>query len=155
MAQAAEQYRAARPFGGNYGLGSYTICYKDGTASRKQSIVYPGFSQKAPPYNSTHSEQLVYNWLQDELAALSINQSQVIAIYAVIFSQVIVCPPCQGNMTMWQRTLRGKAKTERVYLSIWQLIPGNGGFNPTLYKAGTGTPVTINMIQEVEIKFVS
>ncbi len=29
LAQTAEQYRRANPFGGNYGLGSYTICYTD------------------------------------------------------------------------------------------------------------------------------
>jgi len=31
LAQVAEQYRTVNKFGGNYGLGSYTICYKDGT----------------------------------------------------------------------------------------------------------------------------
>ena len=29
LAQAAEQYRSANPYKGNYGLGSYTICYAE------------------------------------------------------------------------------------------------------------------------------
>jgi hypothetical protein len=30
LAQAAEQQRRIKPFGGNYSLASYTICYKNG-----------------------------------------------------------------------------------------------------------------------------
>ena len=35
LAQSAEQYRRTHPFGGNYGLGSYVICYTDGTQQRE------------------------------------------------------------------------------------------------------------------------
>ena len=158
LAQTAEQYRAAKPLPVNYGLGSYTICYKDGSFTRRQSIVFPGRKNNGQfpgkPENVTHSEQSALGWLRSQLRTLSIDRSQVAAIYTVIFSQVIVCGPCQKDMTQWQRILRQEAKTERVYLSVWQLTYGKGGFDPATYPAGTGTPVTIDMIQEVKIAFV-
>lgn len=93
LAQAAEQYRAARqpPWKGNYGLGSYTICYKDGTANRVQSSVFPGNDNDGQfpgePENFTHSEQSAIGWLRNQLSTLSIDRSKVTAIYTVIFSQ--------------------------------------------------------------------
>src|SRR5947209_19732420 len=40
LAQTAEQYRRANPCGGNYGLGSYTVCYTDGSQQRFESSVF-------------------------------------------------------------------------------------------------------------------
>lgn len=160
LAQTAERYRANRkpPWYGNFGLGSYTICYKDGTANRVQSSVFPGSDNDGQfpdlPENATHSEQSALVWLRRQLGTLSIDRSQIVAIYTVIFSQVKVCGPCRTDMTQWQRILREEAKTQQLYLSIWQLIPGKGGFNPKQFPKGTGTPVAINMIQEVKIAFV-
>ena len=57
LAQAAERYRSANPFGGNYGLGSYTVCYNDGTQQRFQSNVFKGYkntTDKTVVGNSTH-----------------------------------------------------------------------------------------------------
>src|SRR5438105_7804758 len=91
LAQVAEQYRSANPFGGNYGLGSYTICYKDGTQQRFQSNVFKGYkntTDKTKPENYSHSEQATYGWLQYQLSHLSIDTSKVTAIYTTIFSQI-------------------------------------------------------------------
>src|SRR5437870_13506027 len=57
LAQTAEQYRSTNPFGGNYGLGSYTICYNDGTQQRNQSIPFKGYDNKndnIKPFNYFH-----------------------------------------------------------------------------------------------------
>lgn len=155
LAQEVEQYRTANPYRGNYGLGSYTFCYKDGTQNRSQSPIYPGYNNTkdaTKPINATHSEQKTYKWLEGELNALPANQSPATAIYVVIFSQVIVCGPCRQDMKLWQRGLRSAAKTSRVFLSIWDIVYGKG-FNPATYQAGMGTPVTIDAIRRVPIVF--
>lgn len=156
LAQTAEQYRRLNPFGGNYGPGSYIICFTDGTQQRVQSIPFKGFRDYTLPYpqqHTTHSEQKTYGWLQVQLSRLSIDLVQITAIYVVIFTQVIVCPDCKNDMVYWQRTLRQKAKTNKLYLSIWQIVPGKG-FAPTVYPGGTGIPITIDDIEEVKIEFV-
>lgn len=156
LAQSAEQYRAANPFGGNYGLGSYTICLNDGTLRRVQSMPFKGYRDYTLPVSqqhTTHSEQKTYGWLQVQLSRMSIDKSKIAAIYVVIFSQVIVCPPCQQDMVYWQRTLRQKARTNNLYLSVWE-IEGGKGFVPTVYPAGTGTPIAITDLRQVPIRFV-
>ena len=78
LAQSAEQYRRMHPFGGNYGLGSYIICFTDGTQQREQSRLYEGFYSTELPrslQHITHSEQYAYDWLQEQLSLLSIDQS--------------------------------------------------------------------------------
>ena len=157
LAQAAEQYRSTHPYKGNYGLGSYTICYTNGSQQRVQSPPAPGYTSTPTATiraNDTHSEQGIYKWLNRNLTGLSIDQSQVTAIYAVIFSQVRVCPPCQGDMVTWQRGLREAAKTVNVYLSIWDIrLNSKSGFNPAKYLAGTGIPVAIADLEKVMITF--
>ncbi len=150
LAQAAEQYRTANPFGGNYGPGSYTICYKDGTQLRVQSPVFRGSGKIT---NDNHSEQSTYGWLQLQLPRLSIDPGPITAIYTVIFSQVTVCGPCERDMRLWQRTLRQKARTQQLFLSVWDIIYGKG-FNPGIYPAGNGVPVTIDVLRQVLIPFV-
>lgn len=150
LAQTAEQYRTAKPFGGNYGLGSYTICYKDGTQLRVPSPVFRGTGKIT---NDNHSEQSAYGWLQLELSRQSIDSASITAIYTVIFSQVKVCGPCEEDMKLWQRTLRQKAGTQQLFLSIWDIIYGKG-FNPSIYPAGNGTPVTIDVLRQVPIPFI-
>lgn len=154
LAQAAEQYRSANKFAGNYGLASYTICYKDGSQSRVQSSVFKGFDSPTKPKNSTHSEQAAYGWLRYTLSRLAIDQTKVATIYTVIFSQVVVCNLCQQDMKSWQRTLRQQANTNRLFLSIWDIMPGRG-FNPATYPAGTGTPVTVDDLRKVSINFIA
>ena len=56
-------------------------------------------------------------------------------------------------MQNWQRELRQEVHTNLVFLSIWQLRFGQGGFDPKQFPGGTGTPVTINSIQQVFIRF--
>lgn len=154
LAQTAEQYRSANKFAGNYGLASYTICYKDGSQSRVQSSVFKGFDSATKPKNSTHSEQAAYGWLRYSLPRLSVDQNKVVAIYTVIFSQVVVCNLCQQDMKSWQRILRQQAKTNQLFLSIWDIMSGKG-FNPATYPAGTGIPVTIDDVRKVPIDFTS
>ena len=156
LAQSAEQYRRAHPFGGNYGLGSYIICCTDGTQQREQSRLYEGFYSTELPkslQHITHSEQYANDWLQGQLSSLSIDPDEVMAIYAVIFSQITVCVPCQQDMIYWQRSLRQEAKTDKLYLSIWDIIRGKG-FAPVTNRAGTGTPVAITDLRQVPIRFV-
>lgn len=156
MAQSAEQYRHIHPFGGNYGLGSYVICYADGTQKRVQSMLFKGFYSRELPnslQHITHSEQYTYDWLQTQLSQLSIDQSEITAIYAVIFSQVTVCVPCQQDMVYWQRSLQQKAKTNKLYLSVWDILRGKG-FVPTAYPAGTGIPVAITDLRQVPVRFI-
>lgn len=159
LAQAAEQYRAVHPYGGNYGLGSYTICYTDGSQQRVQSPPAPGYTSTPTAIlraNDTHSEQGIYNWLKRNLSSLSIDQSQVTAIYAVIYSQVSVCSPCKKDMIAWQRGLREAAKTVNVYLSIWDIrLNSKSGFNPAKNLAGTGISVAIADLEKVMIAFAS
>lgn len=155
LAQAAEQYRNANKFNGNYGLASYTICYKDGSQQRVQSDTFPGsnnLTDKTYPKNYTHSEQSAYGWLQSELSKLTIDESKVSAIYTIIFSQVIVCDPCREDMKSWLCVLRDKARTQHVSLSIWDIALGKG-FNPAKFPAGTGTPVIVNDLERVPISF--
>lgn len=157
LAQVAEQYRSTHPYKGNYALGSYTICYTDGTQQRVQSPLAPGYTSTPTATiraNDTHSEQGIYKWLERNLTSLSIDQSQVAAIYTVIFSQVRVCLPCQGNMVTWQRNLRVAARTNSVFLSIWDIrFKSKSGFDPAKYLAGTGIPVAIADLEKVMIAF--
>ena len=157
LAQSAEQYRQIKPYNGNYGLGSYIICLTNGAMRRIQSMPFQGYYDRSLPYyqqHLTHSEQATYKWLQDQLSRLSLsrNLNKVAAIYVVIFSQVLVCTSCQRDMIDWQRTLRQKAKVENLYLSVWDIMLGKG-FVPTVYPAGTGIPVSIDDLEEVNIPF--
>lgn len=153
LAQAAQQYRSAHPFRGNYGLGSYIICFQDGSQQRNQSPVFKGYDSPTQPKNQTHSEQSSYGWLQLQFSRLSIDPTSVTAIYAVIFSQVLVCPACKKDMISWQRTLRQKVKMDNVVLSMWDILPEKG-FDPAKYPAGTGTFVTPEMLEQVNIPFL-
>lgn len=155
LAGAAQTQRSAFPFRGNYAIGSYTICYKNSTQQRFQSPVAKGYdnlTDTSSPMNATHGEQAVYQWLQTQLFHLSIDQTTVQGIYAVIFSQVVVCVACQRDMVSWQQTLRQKAGTNRLLLSIWDLNPG---FDPATYPAGPTHPVTLNDLKRVSIVFAS
>src|SRR5579884_1686709 len=153
LAKTAEQYRTAHPFEGNYGLGSYTICYKNGDQQRFQSDVYPGYDSKKPPFHITHSEQRTYKWLQDNLSQLSVDRNTIQAIYVVIFSQIVVCPSCRQDMVTWQKDLREKAQMKPVYLYIWDIAMGKG-FNPAKYPKGKGKPVSLRDLERVDIEFV-
>lgn len=155
LAQAAEQQRRMQPFGGNYGLGSYTLCYKDGSQRRVQSPVFRGYrntTDKTKPPNYTHSEQATYGWLQSEFSHLSIDRGRVRAIYTVIFSQVVICLPCRRDMKSWQRTLRQIVKTNNLFLSVWDIAPEKS-FAPSTYPAGIGTPIAADDLEEVRIQF--
>ncbi len=70
----------------------------------------------------------------------------------MIFSQVAVCPDCEKDMQSWQRTLRQKARTNMLFLSIWN-IPRGKGFDPKRYLAGRGPSVAIDDLEEVFIEF--
>lgn len=154
LAQTAEQYRRAQPLPINYGLGSFIICFTDGTFKREQSSVFKGRSSNSYPGNDTHSEQSAYGWLQNRLVALSIDPDTISAIYATIFSQVRVCSFCKQDMVYWQRTLREKARTNNVFLSVWD-IGFQQGFNPKLYPAGLKSAITTVGIENVRINFAA
>jgi hypothetical protein len=70
----------------------------------------------------------------------------------MIFSQVAVCLDCEKDMQSWQWTLRQKAGTNMLFLSIWDILKGKG-FDPKSYPAGRGTSVTIDDLEEVSIEF--
>lgn len=159
LAQIAEQYRAAHPFNGNYGYASYTLCYKNGSQQRVPSPAAPGYdntTDKTKPLNYTHSEQVLYRWLQQQLAKVSFDPKALAAIYVIIFSQVRVCDACVASMTPWQSNLRQIAKTPLLYLAIWDIRPGTlSAFIPTVFPRGTGTPVAIADLRRVNIPFTS
>lgn len=153
LAQAAELYRGSHPFGGNYSLGSYTICYTNNTQQRFPSPPAQGYdnvTDTTRPLNATHGEQAIYKWLQNQLAQLSLDQIMVLGIYVVIFSQVTVCLPCRNDMIPWQRDLRQRAGTSKLLLSIWDLNPG---FNPAKDPAGPGKPVAFSDLERVPLVF--
>jgi hypothetical protein len=152
LGQALELYRRTHPTSRNYGMGSYTICYKNGTQQRFPSPIAPGYSQTVIPKNATHSEQAVYQWLLKQFMGLSLDFSTVSGIYAVIFSQVTVCDLCEPDMVSWLSNLRLAAKTNKVALSIWD-IARNRGFIPTVQPAGNGAPTTPDDIERVSIPF--
>lgn len=155
LAQFTEQYRKSHPTPANYGLGSWTVCYTDGPPVRNQTPEFKGGNNKNPdngPVQISHSEQQTYRYLQFKLPGLSLDQSNVVAVEVVIFSQVIVCPPCQEDMVLWQAGLREKARTENLFLSIWDIAPGKG-FAPTVYPGGTGIPVGIDDLRKIDIAF--
>lgn len=152
LAQQLEAYRSANPTFRNYGMGSYTICYKDGTQQRFPSPIAPGYTQPSLPPNATHSEQAVYQWLLKQFSSLSLDFSTVTGIYAVIFSQVVVCELCRPDMVSWLRNLRQAGKTNRIFLSIWDIARGKG-FVPTVQPSGNGIPLTIGDIERVPIVF--
>lgn len=152
LAQQLEAYRSANPTFRNYGIGSYTICYKDGTQQRFPSPIAPGYTQTALPRNATHSEQAVYQWLLKQFTSLTLDLSTVSGVYVVIFSQVVVCDLCQPDMVSWQRNLRQTGKTNKVFLSIWDIARGKG-FIPTVQPSGSGIPLTLGDIERVPIIF--
>ena len=68
LAQTAEQTRSATPTTANYGLASYTICYKDGSQSRVQSNVFSGQNNTNQfPKGAMHAEtsRIYGTWLPD------------------------------------------------------------------------------------------
>lgn len=152
LALAAQTQRSTFPFGGNYAIGSYTICYTNSTQQRFQSPPAKGYDNLTPsqPKNATHGEQAVYSWLRNQLSQASIDQTAVQGIYVVIFSQVTVCSACRSSMISWQQTLRQKASTSKLFLSIWDLNPG---FDPATYPAGPTIPVTFGNLERVPIQF--
>lgn len=155
LAQFTEQYRKSHPTPANYGPGSWTVCYTDGSPVRNQTPEFKGGNNKNPavgPTQITHSEQQTYRYLQLKLPGLSLDQSRVVAVEVVIFSQVIVCPPCQEDMVSWQAVLREKARTQNLFLSVWDIAPGKG-FVPTVYPGGTGTPVSIEDLRKIDLAF--
>jgi hypothetical protein len=157
LAQMAEQYRTGHRFNGNYGYASYTLCYKDGSQRRVPSPVAPGYDNtkdKTKPLNYTHSEQILYRWLQKQLATVSSDPKTLAAVYVIIFSQVRVCDACVSSMVSWQSSLRQIAKTSLLYLAIWDIRPGTpSAFIPTVFPGGTGTPVAIADLRRVSIPF--
>ena len=155
LAQFTEEYRKSHPTPANYGLGSWTVCYTDGPPVRNQTPEFKGSNNKNPalgPVQINHSEQQTYRYLQFKFPGFSLDESNVVAVEVVIFSQVIVCPPCQNDMVSWQAVLREKARTQNLFLSIWDIAPGKG-FAPTVYPGGTGIPVTIDDLRKIDIAF--
>jgi len=156
LAQKAEEQRVATPTTANYGLSSYIVCYQNGTEQGDQSPVFKGYDNYTytdHPRNYTHSEQSAYGWLQLQFSRLSIDLNQVTTIYTVIFTQTAMCSSCKKDAVSWQRTLRQKANTDKVSLSIWE-IPFGQGFDPATYPIGTGIPITQDMIEKVRIQFL-
>lgn len=155
LALAAQTQRSTFPFGGNYAIGSYTICYTNNTQQRFPSPPargYDNLTDTAQPLNATHGEQAVYNWLQNQFSQLSIDLTTVQGIYVVVFSQVTVCSACRSTMISWQQTLRQKAGTSKLFLSVWDLNPG---FDPATYPAGPVNAVTFGNLERVPIQFTS
>lgn len=153
LAQQAELTRKASPYAGNYADAWFGVCFTNGTTLFGGIRPMRGFNNEGNPATNftTHSEQAVYVFLQRKLAGLKLDAEQVVAIDVVIFSQVQVCSPCQTSMISWQESLRQAAGTQNLFLSVWDL--GNNGFDPAKYKAGTGTPVTLDDVHQVDIPF--
>lgn len=154
LAQIAELYRARNPRGTNYGLGSYVVCYANGKIDVYQTPVFPGFYDTSlDPTHIMHSEQQTYRQLQNKLANPVLHVNEIANIFVVIFSQVTVCDNCIPDMVSWQSVLRQKASVEQLFLPVWQLRRGQGGFNPNQFPKGLGKPITIAGLEQVEIPF--
>lgn len=112
-----------------------------------------GFYDENHPEESfkTHSEQGVCGFLRPKLAVLELDATQMVAIDVSIFSQVRVCDPCQQSMISWESGLRQAAGTQNLFLSVWDL--DDNGFSPKKFPAGTGTPVVIDALHQVDIPF--
>jgi hypothetical protein len=153
LAQQAELARKTTPFRGNYANAWFQVCFTNNKTLTNGVRPVQGFYDENNPEASwkTHSEQGVYAFLKPKLAGLKLDPAQVVAIDVVIFSQVRVCPPCQNAMISWQSGLRQAAGTQNLFLSVWDL--GNNGFSPKKFPAGTGTPVTIDDLRQVDIPF--
>jgi hypothetical protein len=157
LAQKVEEYRAGHPFNGNYGAASYTLFYADGSQQRVPSPIAPGYdntTDKTKPRNYTHSEQALYRWLQNQLAAISFDPQTLAGLYVIIFSQVRICDLCLSEMVSWQATLRHRARTNVLYLAIWEIQLGTpSAFSPTEQPKGTGTPVASADLRRVTVRF--
>jgi hypothetical protein len=155
LAQDAQTYRATHPFGGNYGEGSITLCYSDGSFTVIPSSPPPfeGYNSPSPPENSTHSEWKVFRWAQQQLEQLPTTAGKtVIKIFVAIFSQVRVCGLCRNDMQTWLKDLRVAAENQNVILSIWQIRPGSASaFDPA--KNPRGVPTNPTDLQSVQINF--
>lgn len=156
LAQIAELYRMRNPDPRNYGLGSYFVCYVSGEIGTYQTPVFAGANDTTGQnsINSTHSEQLTYRQLQNKLANPALHVDDIVNIFVVIFSQVIVCDSCIADMVSWQSVLRQKAGVEQLFLSVWQLRPGQGGFNPRLFPRGLKAPIAPAGIEQVDVPFL-
>ncbi|HEU5380731.1 MAG TPA: hypothetical protein VFV38_35355 [Ktedonobacteraceae bacterium] len=99
------------------------------------SPIAPGYdntTDKTKPRNYTYSEQTLYRWLQNQLAAITFDPQALASIYVIIFSQVRVCDECLPTMASWQAALRRVAKTNLLYLAIWEIQLGTpSAFSPT------------------------
>lgn len=115
---------------------------------------FKGYDNVSYPENDTHSEQSVYGWLQNRLSSLSIDSDKVSAIYTFTFSQVQVCSLCKKDMVYWQSILQQKARTNNLFLSVWD-IGLQQGFNPKLYPAGLKSAITLDGIENVHINFAT
>jgi hypothetical protein len=72
----------------------------------------------------------------------------------IIFSQVRICDLCVSEMVSWQATLRHRARTNVLYLAIWEIQLGTpSAFSPTAQPKGTGTLVASADLRRVTIRF--
>jgi hypothetical protein len=87
-------------------------------------------------------------------ASYTFDSKTLVGIYVIIFSQVRVCDACMSDMVSWQANLRREAKTQLLYLAIWDIRPNSpSAFLPTVAPKGTGTPVAIVDLRRVPIRF--
>jgi hypothetical protein len=121
------------------------------------SPVAAGFdntTDKTKPRNYTHSEQILYRWLQIRLPKVTFDPLKLAAVYAIIFRQVRICDSCLSDMVAWQSGLRLAAKTSQLYLAIWDISPRTpSAFIPTVSPGGTGTPVAIADLRRASLRF--
>ena len=159
LAQAAQDYRQHHPQAVNYGLASITLFYDNAPSRRFVPTDQRGFIQPFRGYtdpvleNQTHSEFFARKWILTTLGVLKrtgIITAHITEIDVVIFSQVIVCPPCANAMVSWQREFQVEAGKSNLFLSIWQIIDGKG-YSPA--KLPQGKPVQQSDIEEVPISF--
>ena len=159
LAQPAQDYREHHPQAVNYGLASITLFYDNAPSRRFVPTDQRGFIQPFRGYtdrvlgNLTHSEFFARKWILATLGVLKrtgIINTHVTEINIIIFSQVVICPPCVTAMVSWQREFRDADGISNLFLSIWQIIGGKG-YSPA--KLPQGKPVHPNDIEEVPISF--
>lgn len=160
LAQAAQDYREHHPQAVNYGLASITLFYDNAPSRRfvptdQRGFIapFPGYDSPVAPKNQTHSEFFARKWILNTLGILKrtgLINTHITEIDIIIFSQVVVCPPCATAMVSWQREFRDAAGISNLFLSIWQIARGKG-YDPADFPKGK--PVKESDIQEVPISF--
>lgn len=137
LAKGTEDYRAAKPYGGNYGKIAVILTDSNGIVQSRYD--HDPFQGHNPP--AFHAEPVAVKWASSEVTALS--QQGLLKgyqVHIILLTQVRGCSTCISSAASWAQQL-DTAAGQHVKFSYWEIRNGSpSGFSPSDYPGGPATP---------------